>query len=295
MPSLPTPENVLAVRARLGEGPVWDDRRQVLHWVDIYNRRVHTFDPATGQDDFIEVAALVSGLFIVDGRHLVLAQENGLSTLDLETAQTTPLVSIEADQPDNRLNDVRCDHQGRLWVGTMNNHDQPAANLYRYDLDGSLHVIETGLSISNGLGWSPDQKTFYLTDSPRQVIYAYNFDVASGQVSNRHSHVDLTHESFYPDGLTIDAEGCLWVAMWNGWCVIRFDPQGQEMMRVPLPVPLVTSCTFGGPSLTDLFITTASAGLSQTELGKSVAAGDLFCLSTDVKGLPSDRYALALG
>ena len=293
MPASPLPENVLAVRARLGEGPVWDDHRQVLHWVDIYNRRVHTFDPATGQDDVIEVAALVSGLFIVDGQHLVLAQENGLSTLDLATAQTTPLVSIEADQPDNRLNDVRCDRQGRLWVGTMNNHDQPAANLYRYDLDGSLHVMETGLSISNGLGWSPDQTTFYLTDSPRQVIDAYTFDVASGQVSNRRTHVDLTHESFYPDGLTIDAEGCLWSAMWNGWCVIRFDPQGQEMMRVPLPVPLVTSCTFGGPHLTDLFITTASAGLSQAELGKSVAAGDLFCLSTDVKGLPSDRYALA--
>ena len=292
MPSPLIPENVLAVRARLGEGPVWDDRRQVLHWVDIYNRRVHTFDPETRQDSFVEIASLVSGLFIVDGRHLVLAQENGLSTLDLETEQTNPLVAIEANQPDNRLNDVRCDRQGRLWVGTMNNHEKPAANLYRYDLDGSLHVMETGLSISNGLGWSPDQKTFYLTDSPRQVIYAYTFDAESGQVSNRHTQVDLTHESFYPDGLTIDAEGCIWVAMWNGWCVIRFDPQGQEMMRVPLPVSLVTSCTFGGPNLTDLFITTASAGLSQAELGQSVAAGDLFRLSTDVTGLPSDRYVL---
>ena len=292
MPSPLIPENVLAVRARLGEGPVWDDRRQVLHWVDIYNRRVHTFDPETRQDSFVEIASLVSGLFIVDGRHLVLAQENGLSTLDLETEQTNPLVAIEANQPDNRLNDVRCDRQGRLWVGTMNNHEKPAANLYRYDLDGSLHVMETGLSISNGLGWSPDQKTFYLTDSPRQIIYAYTFEAESGQVSNCHTHVDLTHESFYPDGRSIDAEGCIWVAMWNGGCVIRFDPQGKEMMRVPLPVPLVTSCTFGGPNLTDLFITTASAGLSQTELGQSVVAGDLFCLSTNVKGLPSDRYAL---
>lgn len=278
------PENVLAVRARLGEGPLWNAERQVLHWVDIYNRRVHTFDPVSGKDTYIEVDTVVSGLFLEDEKHLILAQESGLTRLDLHNQTTTPLIKIEADRPNNRLNDVRVDYRGRRWVGTMNNDGKPYANLYRYDPDGSLHLMETNLSISNGLGWSPDQKIFYLTDSPQQVIYAYDFDMDAGTISDRRPLITLTGESFYPDGLTIDAEGCLWSAMWNGWCVIRFDPQGQEMRRVPLPVPLVTSCAFGGENLTDLFITTASAGLSQSELKQSFEAGDLFRLRTDVKG-----------
>ena len=114
------PENVLAVRARLGEGPIWNAERQVLHWVDIYNRRVHTFDPATGKDTYIEVDTVVSGIFLEDETHLVLAQEDRLTRLDLHHKTTTPLVEIEADRPDNRLNDVRADSRGRRWVGTMN-------------------------------------------------------------------------------------------------------------------------------------------------------------------------------
>ncbi|MEB3210603.1 MAG: SMP-30/gluconolactonase/LRE family protein, partial [Leptolyngbyaceae bacterium] len=204
--------------------------------------------------------------------------------LDMQNGTTTPVVSVEADRPNNRLNDVKTDSRGRRWIGTMNNEENPLANLYRCDPDDSLHLIETNLSISNGLGWSPDQQTFYLTDTPQQVIYAYDFDVDAGTLGDRHPLITLKGESFHPDGLTIDAEGCIWSAMWNGWCVIRFDPEGKEMVRVPLPVPLVTSCTFGGENLTDLFITTASAGLSQAELKKSFEAGDLFCLHTDVKG-----------
>lgn len=290
MAALLQPENVLAVRSRLGEGPIWDNQKQVLHWVDVYNCRVHTFNPDSGTDTFIEVDTVVSGLFLDDGEHLILAQEDGLTRLDLRSGATTPMIAIEADKPGNRLNDVKVDARSRLWVGTMNNAEGPEANLYRYDLDNSLHRLETGLSISNGLGWSPDQTTFYLTDSPRQVIYAYDFDLASGAIRDRRPFINLSHESFYPDGLTIDAEGCIWSAMWNGWCVIRFDPNGQEMLRIPLPVPLVTSCTFGGEDLTDLYITTASAGLSQAELKESLAAGDLFRVQTDVQGLPSDRY-----
>ncbi|MEM6835446.1 MAG: SMP-30/gluconolactonase/LRE family protein [Cyanobacteria bacterium P01_C01_bin.120] len=285
-------ENVLPVRARLGEGPLWDAQHQRLHWVDIYNRRVHTFDPAAKMASFIEIDTVVSGLFLMDGEHLIVAQENGLGRLNLATHELVSMVEIEANRPDNRLNDVRCDRQGRLWVGTMNNNEQPQASLYRYDADGALKQMETGLSIANGLGWSPDQAMFYLTDSPRQTIYAYRFDAASGEISDRRPLVDLTHESFYPDGLTIDAAGCIWSAMWNGGCVIRFDPDGQEMLRVPLPVPLVTSCTFGGPNLTDLYITTASAGMTQAELKTHYQAGDLFRLATDIEGMPSDRALL---
>jgi sugar lactone lactonase YvrE len=293
--NLPSPTNVLPARARLGEGPIWNSQRQVLHWVDIYNRRVHTFYPDSRQDTYVELDSVVSGLFLGEGHAVIVALEDRLSHLDLDTGHLTPIITIEADCPDNRLNDVRCDRRGRLWIGTMNNHERPQAHLYRYDLDGSLHQLETGLSIANGLGWSPNQKTFYLTDTPRQTIYAYTFDVDTGAICDRRPFVTLTHEPFYPDGLTIDAEGCVWSAMWNGWCVIRFDPDGQEITRISLPVPLVTSCTFGGANLTDLYITTASAGLSQRELKESYQAGDLFCLKTEIQGLPSDRYPAAPG
>ena len=289
-----SPQNVLAVRARLGEGPIWDDQRHVLHWVDIYNRRVHTFNPHTQEDTYTEVDTVVSGVFIVDGRHLVLAQENGLSVLDLATQKMTRLISIEGDKPDNRLNDVKCDRQGRLWIGTMNHDEQPEANLYRYDPDGTLQLMETGLSISNGLGWSPDQTTFYLTDTPCKTIYSYAFDAKTGQICDRRPFIQLTHEPFYPDGLAIDTEGCIWSAMWNGGCVIRFDPEGNEIGRVSLPVPLVTSCAFGGPDLADLYITTASAGMSQTELKQNYEAGDLFCLRTTTQGMMGDRWSFAL-
>lgn len=285
------PKPIINARARLGEGPLWDSRRQQLHWVDIYNRRVHSWDLASGQDSFIELETVVSGLCLAPCQEeLIVAQQHGLSALNLETGQTRSLVAIEADQPSHRLNDLKCDPRGRIWVGTMNSQGRPQASLYRFDPDGTLHPMATGLTISNGLGWSPDGTTFFHTDTPRRAIYAYAFDMDSGQISQRRVFVDLSAHSLFPDGLTVDAEGCVWSAMWNGQCVIRFDPAGQEVERIHLPVPLVTSCTFGGPELQDLFITTASVGLGEAELQQHLHAGDVFALPVSLKGLPSYSY-----
>ncbi len=280
---------VLTARARLGEGPVWDPQRQCLYWLDIYNHRVHRFDPETGADRHWPVGDVVGCLGLTEEHRLILAQCDRIAFLNLDDGTLSPILTLEADQPDNRFNDGKCDPQGRFWFGSMSDHDGQAS-LYRYDPDGSVHIMETGLTISNGLGWSPDGETFYLTDTPKQTIYAYDFAPTSGAISNRRPHITLTHESFYPDGLTVDQEGCLWVAMWDGGCVIRFDPQGQAIARVDLPVPRPTCCVFGGPDLQDLYITTASVALSQKQIQQFVTSGDLFCLKTEVAGLPCDRF-----
>ncbi|MFN7517433.1 MAG: SMP-30/gluconolactonase/LRE family protein [Dolichospermum sp.] len=283
--------HVLAARSRLGEGPVWDSTKGLLYWVDIYNHRVNQFDPTTGQNLFFDVGDVVGSIAIAGQDRLIMAQRHGLAFLHLQTGEVTPIIQVEADMTENRFNDGKCDRQGRFWFGSM----CPGKNqgsLYRYDTDGSLHLMETGLTIANGLGWSPDEKMFYLTDSAQQKIYAYNFEAATGRISNRHILVDLAGESFYPDGLTVDSEGNIWSAMWDGWCVIRFNSQGEETLRIPLPVQRPTSCTFGGQDLQTLYITTASVGLSEEEIQKSFYSGDLFALQTDITGLPTDNFRL---
>ncbi|MBE8988191.1 SMP-30/gluconolactonase/LRE family protein [Nostoc sp. LEGE 12450] len=288
-----TLHNVLEARARLGEGPIWDSTGKLLYWVDIYNHRVHQFNPTTGENGFFDVGDVVGAIATAGADRLIMLLRHHLAFLNTQTGVVTPILEIEANLPDNRLNDGKCDPQGRFWFGSMCSIEKPQASLYRYDTDGSLHLMETGLTISNGLGWSPDQKTFYLTDSPQQKIYAYDFDSVTGSITNRRIFVDLTHESFYPDGLTIDSEGHIWSAMWDGWCVICFNPKGEEILRIKLPVQLPTSCTFGGDNLQTLYITTASVGLSQAEIEKSFYSGDLFALQTDVTGLPNyDFYKL---
>lgn len=287
MPSLP--QNILTVRARLGEGPCWHSDDQLLYWVDIYNHRVHQFNPATGDHHFFEVGEVVGCLAPAGSHRLIMGLHSQLAFLDTRNGDVTPIVAIAHTHPNTRCNDGKCDAAGRFWFGSVSAH-QHTAQLYCYDATGMVKVMETGLTISNGLGWSPDNQTFYLTDSDRHTIYAYNFDLASGSLSDRRVLIDLTAESFEPDGLTVDQEGCIWSAMWNGWCIIRFDPSGQEMMRVQMPVQCPTCCTFGHNDLMTLYITTASIGLSEAEIEASFYSGDLFSLQTSVTGLPTYSF-----
>jgi sugar lactone lactonase YvrE len=150
--------------------------------------------------------------------------------------------------------------------------------------------METGLTISNGLGWSPDGTTFYLTDSFQHKIFAYDFEGRLGTISNRRVLVDLSDESVEPDGLTIDTDGNIWSALWDGWAIACFAPTGQELFRIKMPVPRPTSVTFGGADLNQLYITSASVGLSQKDIQACPTAGDLFCLTTKAKGLPSYSF-----
>jgi sugar lactone lactonase YvrE len=285
-------EQVLTVRARLGESPVWDPERALLAWVDVYNHRVHQFDPATGSDRFFEIGEVVTALALTRGDRLLLALRDRLALLDLKSGDLEPLCRFDLGHADTRFNDGKCDARGRFWIGSISKHAGQAA-LYRYDADGSVHVMETGLTISNGLGWSPDGGTFYLTDSPTRKIYAYRFDVESGTIGDRRVAVDLGESAVEPDGLAVDREGHLWSALWNGWCLACFDAEdGRGLERRELPVQRPTSLAFGGAGLADLYVTTASVGLSQAEVQRGICAGDLFRVSTASSGLPTNRFAL---
>ena len=284
-----SPQNILTARARLGEGPCWNPDEQRLYWVDIYNHRVHQFDPARGDRQFFDVGEVVGCLAPAGEHRLIMALRNQIAFLDTRDGAVTPIKTIDHPHPETRFNDGKCDAAGRFWFGSICKCES-MAQLYHYDPDCTLSVMETGLTISNGLGWSPDNQTFYLTDSYRRTIYAYDFDLESGTLSDRRIFIDLTAETFEPDGLAVDQEGCLWSAMWNGWCIIRFDPEGKEMMRVPMPVQRPTCCTFGGADWDILYITTASIGLSQDEIQQSFYSGDVFSLQTDVTGLSTYSF-----
>jgi sugar lactone lactonase YvrE len=276
------PSPVVAARARLGECPVWDVDRQLLFWVDAYNHRVHEYNPIAKRDRFFEVGDIVSAIVPASHDRLLIALRDRLAFLDTQTGKIDVVHQMKFPHPNTRFNDGKCDSQGRFWIGSISEAPEQA-ELYRYDPDGSLHLMETGLTISNGLGWSPNESTFYLTDSTKRLIYAYDFE-ASGAIANRRILVDLSNEVVdgvvvEPDGMTIDQQGNLWSALWNGWRIACFNPKGEEIQSIKLPVQRPTSVTFGGANLQDLYITTASVGLSQKEIQKGFNAGDLFCVA----------------
>jgi sugar lactone lactonase YvrE len=286
--------DVLTARARLGECPLWDPRRRRLAWVDIYNHWVHAFDPASDEDTRFDAGDVVSAIALADTDRLLLAVRDRLVHADLSTSMATgtlrPFVTVPLTSREARLNDGKCDAKGRFWIGSLS--DEPgAAALYRCDADGRVVRMESGLTISNGLGWSPDGATFYLTDSPKRIIYAYDFDLEAGSLSRRRVLVDLGDEPVEPDGLAVDREGRLWSALWNGWAVACFDAGGRELERIRLPVQCPTSPTFGGDTLGDLYVTSASVGLSQKEIERGFQAGDLFRISTQTAGLPEHPFA----
>jgi sugar lactone lactonase YvrE len=276
-------------RSRLGEGPVWDERLRSLFWIDILNRRVHQFFPDRESGRCFDVGDLVGAVAVAGDDTLLLALRHGLARLDLRTGEVEPLLDVEPGKEDNKLNDGKCDARGRFWFGSFSQNEGEAA-LYRYDPDGTLHVVQEDMTGSNGLGWSPDGETFYLTDSGDKVIYAYTFDVERGALSGRRVFVDLSSDDPTPDGLSVDSEGHVWTAQFDGGAVLRFTPAGELALRLEVPAPRTTSCAFAGPSLDDLYITTASVGLEEDVVDRYVHSGDLFRYRPGVRGLPFHRF-----
>ena len=282
-------EHVFGAQDQLGEGPLWDPAGQTLYWVDIEAGRYHTLHPASGAHQIVEVGEMVGVLALREQGGMVMATNHGFALWHPDAKKLEHIIDPEADNPLTRFNDGSVDRAGRFWAGTLG--DNCSNNLYRLDPNGSVHLMDTGICVSNGIGWSPDNRVMYYTDSDPQVIYAYDFDLASGAIENRRVFVDSTGQSGSPDGLTVDSQGFVWSSRWDGWRIERYDPQGKLERSIPMPVQRPTSVMFGGPDLDVLYITSARMEISAEDLIRQPLAGDVFSLQPGVKGLPEARFA----
>lgn len=284
-------ECILPCGNRLGEGPIWDGARGLLFWVDIVAPAVHAFDPASGEHRTWAAPEHVGCLSVRKGGGLVLALKSGFAALDLETGEFQTLAAVEADRPDQRFNDGRCDRQGRFFAGSLAyGEDRPAGTLWRLDPDHSTTPVLTGLTVPNSLAWSPDGRTMYFADTPTREIRAYDYDIESGRpgVSRLFRRVD--DSPGWPDGSTVDSEGALWNCEWDGARVVRYTPDGEVDRVVAVPARRATCCALGGPDLKTLFITTAFDRMSEAERAEWPLSGHLFALPVDVPGLPDPLY-----
>lgn len=270
------------LHARLGEGPTWDHRTGVLAWVDILSGHVHLTDPARGVTTSIPVGGEVGALALFGQENYLLAIRNGFAVLtDAEIADFQAVF----DEPELRMNDGAVDPAGRFVAGSMARDARPAmGSLYQRDVDGSVRTLFGGVTISNGLAWSADGDQMYYVDSGLQAIDVMDYDPESGTVSQRRRWVDVPEDDGTPDGIAIDSEGCLWVALWGGGKVRRYSPDAKVNGEVELPVPRVTACGFGGPGLDRLFITTAAVGRGR-EIDDGGLDGALFVVEPGCTGV----------
>jgi len=286
-----TADPVWKTDATLGEGPLWWE--DSLYWVDILGPALHRFTPASGERKTWMLKEQTGTVVpLLDGE-LLLAQETGLVRFNPETGATTPL-SWPADRPiAGRFNDGKCDPKGRFWVGTMG-RDAPEGHLYRIDADGSVHEMLDGVRISNGLCWDEACSIFYYIDSPTGRIDAFDWDGETGTISARRTVARLPDgQTGVPDGMTIDREGRLWVAVFDGGAVHCIDPRtGASLEKIEVPAPRTTACWFGGDALDELYITTATVGLENEALAKYPLSGSLFVCRPGARGFPAVASAL---
>ncbi len=280
-------ECIWAADAILGEAPLWCAKEQAIYWVDIDGKAVLRFDPRSG-DRHVFPQRYEFGCIVKRANGDFIAGTNaGLVYLDADMVSVDVFATPETQFPNNRFNDGKCDRHGRFWVGSTDmDETHPNGALYRVNGSGEVTRMLPGVIVANGLGWSPDDKTMYFTDSGHRAIYAFDFDLDTGTIENRREFARVAPEDGMPDGLAVDAQGGVWGAHWGGWRLTRYDPEGTIDRVVHLPVPQVTSVAFGGDSLDQLFVTTARLGLNEAQLNEAPLSGGLFALDPGVSGLP---------
>ena len=288
-----TAELVLDAKAKLGEGPFWHGRERVLYWVDIESKILNIFDPRDRTNRRIHLPSRVGTAAPTRGRDILVALEDGIYRLDPESEALSKIVDPEPDRTDNRFNDGKCSPEGRFWAGTMSLERKiGAANLYCLHPDGRIEKKLTDITTSNGLAWSADGTTMYYIDTKKQNVRAFDYDPATGNIANERVIIEVPDEMGHPDGMTIDSEGTLWVALFYGGGVSRWDPvTGTLIEKYDVGAKNVTACTFGGDDLSTLYITTARAGTSDEELRHYPSAGGVFALEPGVSGKPAFEFA----
>ena len=280
---------VLDAKAELAEGPCWLADPGLLAWVDINAGLIHLTDPSTLRDRTLSVGQAVGAAVPTDDGRLALAVHDGFALLDMNTGEIELIAEVERELGGNRMNDGKADAWGRFWAGTMAlDHRAGAGALYRLDAGGGVALAIPNVGISNGLGWSPDGRLMYYIDSLEGRVDVFDFDGPSGTIANRRPFAVV--EGGAPDGMTVDAGGGLWVALWGGGKVLHFLPDGTPAEEIELPVSRVTSCCFGGPELQDLYITSAREGLGAEERAREPLAGGIFRSRPGVQGQATRQY-----
>lgn len=276
----------------LAESPLWHDQRNSILWVDIEGRTLYAHHLATGQTTASPLPSRV-GFIVPDHQgNLILGLQNGVAFYDLDREKLSWLKDVEKEMPENRCNDGKCDSEGRLWFGTMDvNAKTGAGSLYLLDSDLNLQKKADSLSIPNGTAWSLDGKYFYHIDSTRKSVVRYRYHTHTGEIAGSKTVISIPEGMGLPDGMTIDEEGMLWIAHYGGFGVYRWNPEnGALLNKITLPVPNVTSCTFGGPHLDTLFITTASEGMDEKARKAYPLSGSIFTAKPGAKGLKANIF-----
>jgi len=278
--------------AQLGEGALWNPLNNTLLWIDIEGKKLNVYNPEKKSNKTIGLDKRIGTVVPVDEKNVLVALKDGIYQLNTETEELEKKASPEPKRPGNRFNDGKCDPSGRFWAGTMSlNGDEKQGALYRIDADFSVKIMIDSVSISNGIVWSSDRTKMYYIDTPTKKVMAYEYDDESGEITNPKVAITIPDSLGFPDGSTLDAEGMLWIAMWNGHCVSRWNPRTGELLQtIDIPALNVTSCAFGGDNLDVLYVTTASIGMNDEQKAAYPDAGKLFVVKPGVKGVKASVF-----
>jgi sugar lactone lactonase YvrE len=284
-------ELVVDAQAELAEGPVWDDRRQRLWWIDLLGGIVHITDPSTGADRAIPVGQPIGALALCESGDPILAVRDGFAMLDPSTGRLDLIAAVAPNDPGIRMNDGKVGPDGGFWAGSMAADERPGlGRLHRLDPDGTVDEVLAELTIPNGLDWTDDGRQLLFIDTPTRRVDRFDVGPTGRTLSGRRRAFDIPEGAGWPDGMTLDDEGFAWVCLWDGWAVVRYAPDGRIDRRIGLPAAQVTSCTFGGRDLDDLFITTGQEGFPPGGAPDQPHAGGLFRCRPGVRGRPTRRF-----
>ncbi len=281
------------IASKLGEGAIWNYKTNEFYWIDIEGKKLHIFSPTNKENKTITMPCRIGTVVPTDKENkAVVALEDGVYVVDTKTEELSILSDVESDKVENRFNDGKCDPNGNLWVGSMHlKQEKGKANLYRVNQEGGSKKMLEGVTISNGIVWTKDNKTMYYIDTPTGEIKAFDFNTTTSTISNARVAVKVNVEDGFPDGMAIDENDMLWVGMWNGNAVAQYNPKtGELVKKIKVPAHNVTSCAFGGENLDELYITTATVDMTEDEKKQFPLAGSVFKVKLDTKGVKSSFF-----